>query len=128
MSKYQSTQAGVAATFIIVGIVLVAGLVGGIYFLKQQSSQSPAQDTSTPAEVVVEEEAQSPEDDEARSNEAPAPAPSAQSPEEASPAPSPQVTSNQERLPTTGPEDSFMQLVGAVALTFSTVYYYRSRL
>lgn len=120
-NQARTNQGGSVTSFIVVGVILTAVVIAGIYFVHQRS-QAPS---STPASPV----ASSP-----INPQAPAPSPS-QSPQ-STPQPvqsSPQVpqppvaNQNEAPLPETGPREDFLALVGLAVLVGTTISYIRSR-
>lgn len=125
-------QGGWAASFFIIGSVLVLGLVGGVYVLKQQSNKS----TEAPIAVNAPENSdnkqstqrakpeQSTKEQEQTPAEQPAATSTPQVPSSNTPVGAPSTTS---RLPETGPADTFGKLVAVISLTVAATVYLQSR-
>lgn len=119
-------QGGWAASFFIIGTVLVLGLIGGVYVLKQQSNKP------TEAPVAVTAPEKSSEDNQATQPVKPEQnTEQAQKPDEQSPAAttsqSPAAPSSTGRLPETGPTDTLGKMIAVTALTVAVVCYFQSR-
>lgn len=122
-NQARTNQGGSVASFIVVGVILTAIVIAGIYFVHQRN-QAPTE-TGTPATPV----ASSPS-----SPNAPAPSPSQSpqsSPQPAQPSPQtpqpPVANQNEAPLPATGPSEDFMTLLGLAALVGVVASYVRSR-
>ena len=120
-NQARTNQGGSVASFIVVGVILTAVVIAGIYFVHQRT-QSP---TDAPATPVASSPA---------SPNAPAPSPS-QSPQstpqpvQPSPqAPQPPVANHNEApLPATGPSEDLLAIVGLATLVGAVASYMRSR-
>lgn len=131
-----SNQGGSILSFLVIGGVLTALLVGGAYLVQQRSTRS----STTPAPVVVQPVGQTP--DKADTTTAPiaddkkvavetkkeepkkeAPKPAAQQPAPATTKPAPATA----ELPKTGPADFLSSIIGAGLLSGMIVAYTRSR-
>jgi len=132
MQKRMQHQGGWAATFVVVGVLLLAGLVGGVYFLKTRTTDQVAtnDDASSEIERALDEagsnndapsQEQPPKNDTTTSNPD-------QDKDEPQTQPSPQETAQEtKKLPETGPADVFVKLIAVTALTAASVGYLRSR-
>lgn len=125
-----SNQGGSILSFLIIGGVLVAGLIGGAYYVQQRSNaadsgnapivtQPAAQSNDAtdkkPAPATTDEKtAAEPKKEEAKANPAPA----------ATPQP---VTPPATQLPKTGPAETISSLLGIGLLSGMIVAYVRSR-
>lgn len=130
MRSNERHQGGWAASFIIVGAVLVLGLVGGVYYLKQQSDAG--QDKAPVAVTTPDESSNQQNDDTDQRNEENKAEQSAggtlpgtqQQPLTTTPSPS---SDSAARLPETGPSDTFDKLFAVTSLTVAGVIYLQSR-
>ena len=133
-------QGGWVATFVIVGVLLGAGLLGGVYFIK---SQQTANGSNAPAGTSKEEATpkESDKQDEAAKNET-EPKNETQKQEERQPSSQPAateedteetavpptgVTSEDNELPVTGPAETLGTLIIFGLLTFVIASYFQSR-
>lgn len=111
ISSRLTKEGGSVATFVIVGVILAAVMIGGVYLLQKRDQQSPK------APVAVKNDTKSPSSSpEASKQPSPSKKPSATRSQ--SPAPKPEVTTKKDiptagSLPATGPQDN---LIGATML------------
>jgi cytoskeletal protein RodZ len=126
MSQIRRTnQGGSIVLVIIVGVLVVLGLIGGIYLLKQRGEQARLdQATAAANQQIAAENAKKTAATVAASNSA---ANAATRSTAASAATANIRTDNEEDLPVTGPESSALELIGIGALTAFVVGYLRSR-
>lgn len=132
MQKRMQHQGGWAATFVVVGVLLLAGLVGGVYFLKTRTDQVATSDNVSSETERVPDEANSnnemPSQEQQPKQDAATPDPEKDK-DESQPQTSPKqdVAQNTTNLPETGPADVFVKLIAVTALTAASVGYLRSR-
>ncbi len=141
-------QGGWAATFIVVGVVLVLGLIGGVYYVKHgmshatdsasitataPSDSTTKDDAKAVTPPVASSDATSKADDTPTKTTAPG-TDSSSSTEPSNPSSSsaPAASSNDgtrtsDALPETGPADAMVRLVAVTMTTFAAVAYIRSR-
>lgn len=122
-NQARTNQGGSVASFIVVGIILTAVVIAGIYFVHQRNQVTT--DTNRPTSPV----ASSP-----TGPNAPVPSPSQSpqtTPQPAQPSPQapqpPAVNHNEAPLPATGPSEDFLGFVGLSLLVGVTISYIRSR-
>jgi LPXTG-motif cell wall-anchored protein len=117
----RTNQGGSMLSFVIVGGVLIALLIGGVYFIRNRASvtvATPSSDQSQTEESA--KMATKPDEKEVKSQ-----------PDTAKP--QPQVSSSSEsaarpsELPQTGPAETILAMIGAGLLVGSSTAYYRSR-
>jgi LPXTG-motif cell wall-anchored protein len=110
----RTNQGGSVLSFVIIGAIMAAILVGGVYIVHQQTRQPAGE---TPQEVVEEPPATPPVESEKE----------AEKPQkEETPQTTPQ-TEKEVELPQTGPAESLMTLVAVALLGFTATSYLRSR-
>lgn len=121
-------QGGWAASFIIVGAVLVLGLVGGVYYLKQQSG---SREDAPVAVTTPEGNKQDNKSEQENSSERTAPTQQRQSsseePQRSTAPAQPATPTHSSQLPETGPADTIGHLIAIVSLTIAVVSYIQSR-
>lgn len=116
MSQMRTNQGGSVASFVIVGIVLVALVAGGIYTLRHRTA------TDTPTGVGTNSPAPSPVSSDSKAptpSKSASPSPSASPQPTESPAPTPAPTD----MPATGPSDLLSSgIIGAILIGSLTSY------
>jgi hypothetical protein len=122
MSKIRRTkQGGSIVLFMVLGIILTIGLIGGIYLLKNRSEQV----RRDKAIAIIEEQAAK---DNAKNEKQDVPEPEVKNEEVAisniTPVNNEEVAKD---LPATGPESSIIETIGAGLLTFFALSYIKSR-
>lgn len=136
MQTRMQHQGGWAGTFVVVGVVLLVGLVGGVYFLKSQTSDQLATNddgASSEIERTLEEASSDNKPADKRSAEQENSKPDSEKKPNVTPDSSsdksPQSNSDDQevKLPETGPGDVFAKLLAITALTAASVAYLRSR-
>lgn len=117
MSSYQTrtNQGGSVVTFLIVGGILVAVVVGGIYAVQRRSQETPS-----PSPVVSTSPSASPSP---AGTSVPNPTTNPGSQSTQPPASVPQGST----IPSTGPSDDFISVVAFAVLSGLLVAYVRSR-
>lgn len=111
----RTNQGGSVLSFVIIGVIMAAILVGGVYVVRQQTLQ-PA--TETPQEVIEEPPATTPTEEAEKEAEKPQKEKAAQQ--------TPQAEEEVE-LPQTGPAESLVTLIAVALLGFTATSYIRSR-
>jgi len=132
MQKRMQHQGGWAATFVVVGVLLLAGLVGGVYFLKTRTTDQVATNDDASSETERGLDEASSNNDKPSQEQQPKKDTTVSDPQQDTSAPrtqpSPQAsTQDTKNLPETGPADIFVKLVAVTALTAASVGYLRSR-
>lgn len=110
----RANQGGSVLSFIVVGVILTAVLLGGVYFVRQQTAvpvSTPSQGTQPPAA--------DPKPSDVPKEEPTKPQPQSSSQPTTAPTPA--------TLPQTGPAESFIALVAVAALSVTSISYVRSR-
>jgi LPXTG-motif cell wall-anchored protein len=110
----RTNQGGSVLSFVIIGVIMAAILVGGVYMVRQQASQ-PA--VETPQEVVEEPPVTSPTETEKE----------AEKPQKEEAAQKTPQAEKEVELPQTGPAESFVTLIAVALLGFTATSYLRSR-
>lgn len=137
MSIRSGHQGGWTAIFVVVGVLLVAGLVGSIYFVKQQAdpktgtSEIAKQDqpviksSDTSSETKKDEKSATDETKKTDSDQSSAETPTAP----VAPATDENQSQSEEQivLPETGPSDIIMSAMVLGITTFAVASYIRSR-
>ncbi len=121
----RTNQGGSIVSVIIVGVLLVLGLIGGIYLLKQRGEQVRLDQATVAADQqIIAENAQKTAATVAVSDSA---ANTATRSATASATTANVITNNEEDLPVTGPESLVIELIGVGVITAFMVSYLRSR-
>lgn len=129
MSQTRTSQGGSVVSFVVVGIVLVALVIGGIYLLQHRSGSPEVVKTNAPTASTSSSSAPAPSN-----SKTPAPSKSAQ-PATPAPSSSPAPTSTPvptsapapENMPATGPSDMLPGGIMAAILLGLAVAYAQSR-
>jgi len=127
MSKIRRTnQGGSIVTFIIVGVILAAGLIGTVYLLKQHGDQVRKEQAIA---VSEQQKASEKTTKEATKSESTNKSGTAGSSKDTTTSTSPEAatTDNSDNLPTTGPESVIGEIVGIYLLTLAVTSYASSR-
>lgn len=131
MQKRMQHQGGWAATFVVVGVLLLAGLVGGVYYLKTRTTdQEVAANDSTTSEIErALEDASANKDKEDATNKQAEQGDKTEGEKDKATAPATETAPAQDttKLPETGPADVFVKFLAVTALTVTSVAYVRSR-
>jgi LPXTG-motif cell wall-anchored protein len=112
----RTNQGGSVLGFIVVGVVLAALFIGGVYLARHQTVAPVAGQSQPPKESPVAQPS-TPN----KSSDQPSPQPSQTTPSSTSPA------ASASQLPQTGPTETLGALLGIGFLTSLIVAYYRSR-
>jgi LPXTG-motif cell wall-anchored protein len=129
-----SNQGGSILSFLVVGGVLAALLIGGAYFVQQRSARSAT--TQTPVAVQpasqskdqADEKAAPAADDKKVAVETKKEEPKKEEPKKEAPKAAPQTTTPPAKeLPKTGPAETISSIIGAGLLSGMLVAYARSR-
>ena len=127
MRKRMQHQGGWAVTFVMVGVVLLAGLVGGIYFLKTRTTDQVAvnndpmsQTEQTPKDTNLDKKM--PESSDSKQDTT-----STNPSDSDSQQPSNESKKETIVLPETGPADTLVNIIALTSLTIASVAYLRSR-
>jgi LPXTG-motif cell wall-anchored protein len=121
-----SNQGGSILSFLIIGGVLTALLLGGAYFVQQRSADSK----SAPVATQPSDESKDPAKKEQTTPTPPATEDkkvATETPKAETPKATPQQSTPATELPTTGPAESLSSLVGLGLLAAMTTAYVRSR-
>jgi cytoskeletal protein RodZ len=120
----RTNQGGSIVTFIIVGVILAVGLIGGVYYLKQHGDQVRKEQAIAIANQQKKdnEEAAKSENTKKSSTTSSSSSATANTPSETTTS-----TNTSQNLPTTGPELAIGEVVGIYLLTASIVGYASSR-
>ena len=125
MSQARTNQGGSVVSFVVVGIVLVALVIGGVYMLQHRGGDTPeVAKTNSPAPAPSASSSNSPVPSTSKS---PAPSKSAQPTPSSSPKPVPSAAPAPENMPATGPSDILPGGIAAAILLGVTVSYAQSR-
>lgn len=124
MNRLRTKQGGSVASFIVIGVILLSGLVGVMYFMNQRGEQARREQS------IAEAESEASNKKPIKSSEPDELKPESVNDSEVS-IDSSDVTHvehiNSEVLPTTGPELSFMELITIYLLTSTLTAYLISR-
>jgi hypothetical protein len=107
----RTKEGGSVLGFVLIGVVLLALFLGGVYFVRQQTANPPE---ATQPQPVPEEET-------------PAPQPNEEQPQPSEPAPASPDTSAQGHLPQSGPKEAIGTALAISALAGVGLAYVRSR-
>lgn len=131
MQKRMQHQGGWAATFVVVGVLLLTGLVGGVYYLKTRTTdQEVATNDSATAEIEgVLDDMSANKNKEDATNKQAEQDDKTESEEDTTTAPAMEAAPAQDttKLPETGPTDVLAKFLAVTALTITSVAYLRSR-
>ena len=124
----RANQGGSVLSFLIIGGVLVALLIGGVYFVRNQANNTIAQATTDQQKKSYMPEEAAPtktdnEDKKAEDKKATETQPDTSKKEAPAPKPAPRPA----ELPQTGPAETIAAMVGASLLVGAATAYYRSR-
>ncbi|QQG50724.1 MAG: LPXTG cell wall anchor domain-containing protein [Candidatus Saccharibacteria bacterium] len=111
----RTNQGGSVLSFVIIGVILAAILVGGVYMVRQQTSQPSGE---APQEVVEEPPATTPTEETEKE---------AEKPQKEEPVQQTPQTEKEVELPQTGPAESLVSLIAIALLGFTATSYLRSR-
>jgi hypothetical protein len=122
MSRIRRTnQGGSIVLFVVLGLVLTIGLIGGIYLLKNRSEQV----RRDKAIAIIDEQTAK---EKAKNEQQKAPEPQVKNDEVTVPGIDILNTNDIAKdLPVTGPEDNIVEIIGAGLLTFFALSYIKSR-
>lgn len=121
----RTDQGGSVLGFVVIGIVMAALLVGGIFVMQRQNTPRP---TPTPQQPTQQPEEQKPVEKPSEQKEKPAPAPQpAPQQDQQTPAqlPSNNVTSHE--MPQTGPVETLASAIAVLFVSGAVISYVRSR-
>jgi cytoskeletal protein RodZ len=119
----RTNQGGSVGTFIVVGILLAAGLIGSVYYLKLHGVQIRIENST-----ITSEQQQTNKDKETtKSQEETDKTNATKSDESKEPNNSTKTDSTSEKLPISGPELAISELVGVFLLTMVITSYLLSR-
>lgn len=124
-----SNQGGSILSFLIIGGVLIALLIGGAYFVQQRSAQPATDKAPTATQPVAQpNDAADKKDTPATDDKKVAVEPNKEEPKKEAPTATPQpVTPPTAQLPQTGPAETLGSLLGIGLLSGMIVAYGRSR-
>ncbi len=125
MSQARTNQGGSVVSFVVVGIVLVALVIGGVYMLQHRGGDTPeVAKTNSPVPAPSASSSSSPVPSTSKS---PAPSKSVQPVPSSSPKPAPSTVPVPENMPATGPSDILPSGIVVAILLGVTVSYAQSR-
>jgi type II secretory pathway pseudopilin PulG len=128
MQKRMQHQGGWAATFVVVGIVLLAGLIGGVYYLKTRTTdQQVATNDGATSEIERALEKAGSDKKDATNEQSEQNNKSENKDDNSTPVTETPPTQDTTKLPETGPADVFAKFLAVTALTVASVAYLRSR-
>ena len=121
-------QGGWVANFIIIGAVLVIGLLGGVYYLRQHNASQEQVATNTDETSTTSTNDTTRDDSANTPIEAPDTRSETTNPKAAEPEKNTaEQDTDTDELPTTGPSETAASLMAVTALSFSGASYLRSR-
>lgn len=106
----RTKEGGSVLGFVLIGVVLVALFLGGVYFVRQQTGQPP--ETTQPQPVP---------------QEIPGPQPNGEQPQPTESAPSTDTQNTQGHLPQSGPREAISTALAMGAIAGVGLAYVRSR-
>jgi type II secretory pathway pseudopilin PulG len=115
----RANQSGSIASFVIIGVILTAGLISAVYFVKQRGEQVRKE------QAIATYEKQKSDEEKAKNNESEADSEVAVA--DNSETEMPITTESTEELPVTGVGDSMRDLLSVFLLTSSSIGYISSR-
>lgn len=126
----RANQGGSVLSFLIIGGVLVALLIGGVYFVRSQANESVAQATTDQQKKSDMPEEAAPtktdnKDKKAEDKKTTETKPDTSKKE--APAPTPSPAARPAELPQTGPAETVAAMLGVSLLVGTATAYYRSR-
>ena len=121
-------ETGNVVGFVLVGVLLTAMLVGGVWFARHPWGSTPSQTTSQPTSTdkTTDTTDKTTTDEELKQTLAQQAAKSAENKQNNS-STTPSTSTSSSKLPATGPADTLIQTVGAMLLVGTFVAYVRSR-
>ena len=126
----RANQGGSVLSFLIIGGVLVALLIGGVYFVRNRANDTVARATTDQQKKSdsSHETTTTKSDDKKADNKTTETKPDTAKQEAPAPKPStPPTVSRPAELPQTGPAEAFIAMLGASLLAGAATAYYRSR-
>ncbi len=112
--KRRTNQGGSVASFVVIGIILVVGLVSAVYILNQRGQQARKEPTTASIDKTASSTSKSSNNNSKTS-------------ESVSVKTSDTSQTKSKNMPTTGPGLSIFELAGVSAIATSTAYYWLSR-
>ena len=122
-------ETGNVVGFVLVGVLLTAMLVGGVWFARHPAGSSSSQTTSqtTSTDKTTDTTNKTTTDEELKQTLAQQAAKSAENKQSSGSSTRPSTSTSSSNLPTTGPTDTLIETVGAMLLVGTFVAYVRSR-
>jgi FtsZ-interacting cell division protein ZipA len=122
-------ETGNVVGFVLVGVLLTAMLVGGVWLARHPAGSSSSQTTSqtTSTDKTADTANKTTTDEELKQTLAQQAAEAAEAKQNNSSSTSSSTSTSSTKLPTTGPADTLIETVGAMLLVGTFVAYVRSR-
>jgi cytoskeletal protein RodZ len=123
----RTNQGGSVVSFIIVGVILAAGLIGAVYFLKQHSDQMRKDQAIAISDQQKKANEEAAKSESSNKSSTTSSNKSTTGSSNAAPSAPSETASTSQNLPTTGPELVIGEAIGIYLLTVAIASYVSSR-
>jgi outer membrane biosynthesis protein TonB len=121
----RTDQGGSVLGFVVIGVVMAALLVGGVFVMQRQNNPNPTPTPQQPTQQPAEQKpAEKPTEDKSKPQPAPQPAPQQN---QQAPSQLPSNNASSHEMPQTGPVETLASAIAILFISGALISYVRSR-